>query len=650
MSTPTQAPPQVKMRRDDEEFMEDVRAVQAWRESIDGKENNVFFETAIPNNKYSKSTAAQGDNNKLWPIQLASIEGEAIELSCEATRSWEEGATSTHMDPGDGKAANLKSVEVDDELFLSHAWRNEDDDADAAHNEEIAAVPETNASSQPIQPEADEEDRKGRSILAPQSNEASRETIDELDALVMAVEERQRSQTQSPLPGQRVWSPATMDRTISLSPSAKKRDSPISISSLARRVPPLSGSSSSEIPPRQKSRSPRHDSSSPSPLRALRETPNILESPSSGKSERNRLQDNTNDALSDVPSDIDPAVRERYILACRLLKTAIIQKEKALSEQERSFLQDLIGDDAAALERIPSESDIAAIETASDVLMSDPLFRGASFMESDASRATDHVVNRRGAQATKEMREEPAPFASFDGQDYPFRILGIDDVKPTVMTPSLLEALRGFLPYAVADDNFWLKFSLVRDGDTLGSLLQKVRASRHTILGVETKDGFVFGAFCSTPWRIQRTWFGTGESFLWRLKNSRYLSGKNNARTYDMDHQMEVYPYTGHDDLIQYCTPKTLAVGGGDWDHTENNPYRGEPTGIGFTLDGDLLGGETNACATFANPRLCGRSSKGSEFEIIALEVWTLTPCNSSEEAEHLEMRKLFVEENRTKS
>jgi hypothetical protein len=108
---------------------------------------------------------------------------------------------------------------------------------------------------------------------------------------------------------------------------------------------------------------------------------------------------------------------------------------------------------------------------------------------------------------------------------------------------------------------------------------------------------------------------------------------------------MEVYPYTGKDDLIQYCTKKTIAVGGGDWSHGDRSPYPGEPTGIGFLVDGDLLGGETNACATFANPRLGSRLKESNEFDIRALEVWTVTPCSSIEEAERLEMHRLFVEE-----
>eukprot|EP00428_Durinskia_dybowskii_P051503 CAMPEP_0170310950 /NCGR_PEP_ID=MMETSP0116_2-20130129/55970_1 /TAXON_ID=400756 /ORGANISM="Durinskia baltica, Strain CSIRO CS-38" /LENGTH=672 /DNA_ID=CAMNT_0010563243 /DNA_START=189 /DNA_END=2205 /DNA_ORIENTATION=- len=211
--------------------------------------------------------------------------------------------------------------------------------------------------------------------------------------------------------------------------------------------------------------------------------------------------------------------------------------------------------------------------------------------------------------------------------EYPFLILGADndsELNPRVLTPSIMEALRGFFPFSVSESNFWLKFSLVRDGASLSTLLYSVRSSTHTIIGVETKDGEVFGSFTGAPWRKGKRWFGTGEAFLWRLKKPRYTAARN-AGISNFENEMEVYPYTGYDDMVQYCTSKTIAVGGGDW--TGNTcPFENEPRGIGFMIDCDLVGGETNSCATFANPRLCRKTSASNEFAISNLEVWTLTP------------------------
>ena len=99
--------------------------------------------------------------------------------------------------------------------------------------------------------------------------------------------------------------------------------------------------------------------------------------------------------------------------------------------------------------------------------------------------------------------------------------------------------------------------------------------------------------------------------------------------------------------MIQYCTEHSLAVGGAhDWYSVQGggSPYSGgEPPGIGLLIDGDLKGGETNSCTTFANPRLGDRSTPlSNEFDIAALEVWTLTPCANLSEAQDLEMHHTF--------
>jgi len=228
-----------------------------------------------------------------------------------------------------------------------------------------------------------------------------------------------------------------------------------------------------------------------------------------------------------------------------------------------------------------------------------------------------------------------------DSNLLPFYIMGqSSETRPNVLTPLVLEALRGFLPFVVSEENFYLKFSLIRDGASLDTLLHLVRASKFTIIGVETMDGDIFGSFTGSPWRKRKDWYGTGESFLWRLKQSLRGDSSNDKG----HHQMEIYPYTGMDNQVQYSTDRALAVGGGDWSEQEC-PYSGEPRGIGLRVDQHLAVGETNSCATFANPRLCDHAKTNNEFEIANMEVWTMTPCVSLEEAKKLELHKLFVEE-----
>jgi hypothetical protein len=222
----------------------------------------------------------------------------------------------------------------------------------------------------------------------------------------------------------------------------------------------------------------------------------------------------------------------------------------------------------------------------------------------------------------------------------------VEDPVQGVLTPAIQRELRKWLPIALSEDHMLLKYSLDRDGDSIVSLLDKVQTAKRTILGIETNDGYVFGCFCSTPWRIQPSWFGTGESFLWRLKHPRILKG---GISYEQSTnlEVEVFKYTGHDDMIQHCTKRLLAVGGGsDWDSNNERVLSSQaPKGFGLLVNGDLVHGESLPCATFDNPCLGDPGSKHGEFMIDKLEIWTITPCQSMAEAVSLEKHIHFVEE-----
>jgi hypothetical protein len=78
--------------------------------------------------------------------------------------------------------------------------------------------------------------------------------------------------------------------------------------------------------------------------------------------------------------------------------------------------------------------------------------------------------------------------------------------------------------------------------------------------------------------------------------------------------------------------------------------------GIGLMIDGDLMGGETNACATYANSKLTMTKNRSSshhascfndnEYGFHALEAWTLTPCHSIKAVDEMELHRIFVEKH----
>lgn len=243
----------------------------------------------------------------------------------------------------------------------------------------------------------------------------------------------------------------------------------------------------------------------------------------------------------------------------------------------------------------------------------------------------------------------------------PFLILGTsgDDVAahPHVMSPPLLESLGHFSPFSKQGENFWMKYSMVRDGASLPTFLQYVRGAKYTLLAIETVEGEVFGSFTSEPWRKNWNFFGSNESFLWRMRHTRKEKTHSIIDQAHMESEIDVFPYTGENDCIQLCTHDQIAVGGGtgtpsfDVGTPQLGPSSSEVKehdwGFGLAIQSDLLCGTSSPCATFGSPGLSKEHPNGEVFEIINLELWTLTPCGRLEDAQKLDLGKLFLEHNR---
>ncbi|KAL3822905.1 hypothetical protein ACHAXA_010688 [Cyclostephanos tholiformis] len=244
-----------------------------------------------------------------------------------------------------------------------------------------------------------------------------------------------------------------------------------------------------------------------------------------------------------------------------------------------------------------------------------------------------------------------------------FQILGTSandsNCHPHVLSPPLMESLQNFFPSSVSDNNFWLKYSLVRDGASLPSLLRHIRGAKHTLIAIETVEGEVFGSFTSSPWRRNWNYYGNGESFLWRMRRSR---SEKDAQYSILDQaklesELDVFHWSGLNDLVQYCSHDMIAIGGGALpeDNSDNKPdeqrelppqnpafTKANEGGFGLAIDSDLLRGTSSSCATFQSPPL-SKAHPNGPFEILNMEVWTLTPCINIREAENLEMRTLFL-------
>lgn len=254
-----------------------------------------------------------------------------------------------------------------------------------------------------------------------------------------------------------------------------------------------------------------------------------------------------------------------------------------------------------------------------------------------------------------------------------FKILGTsyDDTKalPHVLSPSLMDSLLNFVPDHLQYDNFWLKFSLLRDGASLDILKRYCRAATHTILAIETTSGDVFGSFTSTPWRTNNRYFGTGESFLWRMRHNRNTPVASLFDQAQLESEIDIFPYNGSNSYVQLCTSDKLALGGGgalkptldgqdvslnQEDDAMSALSQGDEAvylewndyGFGLALDQNLLHGSTSPSATFGNSALTNSGEGGQLFDVCNVEVWTLTSASTEAEAQKQEMSMFFVRQS----
>lgn len=120
---------------------------------------------------------------------------------------------------------------------------------------------------------------------------------------------------------------------------------------------------------------------------------------------------------------------------------------------------------------------------------------------------------------------------------------------------------------------------------------------------------------------------------------------------------LEVFPWNskGGNRNVQLSNTRKLFVGGGepDKDVTErceeqckqDNESTEHLWGMALALDKDLFYGSSSRCATFDSKPLIDRARKeGSEaFEVMNMEIWSLTPCMTEELAQNLELGRTFV-------
>ena len=138
--------------------------------------------------------------------------------------------------------------------------------------------------------------------------------------------------------------------------------------------------------------------------------------------------------------------------------------------------------------------------------------RGSSIVVT-LSDIPNEDIHETGARWPTWKEHTVAPGVDFDKVS--FFIIGThkkdQQCCPHVLAPPIMDALQKYLPTNCSESNFWLKYSLLRDGASMHSMEAKSGLARNTILAIETLNGDVFGCFM-TKVRIWITYINKSSS------------------------------------------------------------------------------------------------------------------------------------------
>jgi TBC1 domain family member 24 len=186
-------------------------------------------------------------------------------------------------------------------------------------------------------------------------------------------------------------------------------------------------------------------------------------------------------------------------------------------------------------------------------------------------------------------------------------IIMIREFATTAASHSDFAYLWSLIPNRLADFQPERIYSSNIHGRRLRTLYDHVEYHEYCLIIIRNEHQEIFGAFCSGQLANRtkaRTWFGTGESFLFTLKPER-----------------QVYKWIGYQTSTKGCTKASqdyfiyadderLQIGGS---------Y--EPLHIGLCIRHELNEGSTHACDTYASRPL----ASNEQFQIMEIEVFGFT-------------------------
>jgi hypothetical protein len=184
---------------------------------------------------------------------------------------------------------------------------------------------------------------------------------------------------------------------------------------------------------------------------------------------------------------------------------------------------------------------------------------------------------------------------------------------PPLLTPTMLKQLVDNLPETVQTMTWKRLFALGRDGDCFLTMLNHCHSYTNTIVVILTTQGHILGGYAAAPWDrqsgMQRTFYGSGQSFLFATHPDDPVAVADDDGDNNNDDKLYIYPWTGDNNYCQVCDVEDgqIAMGGGG--------------AFGLIVQEHFSRGSTGRCGTFGNPSLIPGDSGGT-FDVISFEIY----------------------------
>ena len=193
----------------------------------------------------------------------------------------------------------------------------------------------------------------------------------------------------------------------------------------------------------------------------------------------------------------------------------------------------------------------------------------------------------KGPDLTPKLGEKAKPKKVRRAHSKTFRLVG----KSNILTPAEIDTLRLSFPSRQKQLPWKLLFSTGVDGVSLDTLFKKCERKQPVVFIVLADDKTKFGAYLSEGIKKSKSFYGTGETFVF---------------TYNP--LLTVYKWTSKNNYFCAASQDDISVG--------NNKKGGAAIYLGESMST----GFSDPCDTFGSPKL----SKEPQFKVIDVEVWSI--------------------------